>query len=423
MADGVLNPISNPQYGQPSSTHNLSTINPRGNLYNDPQGLRGSPVQSSVGIQDSKQAFYLKPVLAESAKKRTFSKLASVMSMPRNMGKKIKQTVYYPLLDDRNLNDQGINARGVQIRNGNLYGSSRDIGKVLGALPVLTEIGGRVNRVGFSRTEVEGTFNKFGIFFEYSDELLKFDSDKDLYSFMYSQAVEAAEQVNEDMLQIDLLQNAGTMVYAGNAISDATMNETSMVTLQTLNRLSRALDDAHSPKRTKIIKGSGNYDTRTATVYRTIFCGSNVVELLRNLSDRWGNKAFIEVHQYAAASGSLFEDEVGIIGNFRVVQCDRMMNWQGAGAQSNPAFGLASYNGNYDVFPILCVGEDAFTTISFEGSNGLNNKFVIKSQKPNESHSVIDPFGEIGFVSIKWWYGFLAQKPERIGLIKTVAPM
>ena len=50
MADGVLNPISSPQYGQPSSTQNLRSINPRGNLYNDPEGLRGSPVQSSIGL-------------------------------------------------------------------------------------------------------------------------------------------------------------------------------------------------------------------------------------------------------------------------------------------------------------------------------------------------------------------------------------
>lgn len=82
MADGVLNPISNPQYGQPSSTQNLSSINPRGNLYNDPEGLRGSPVQSSIGLQDSKHAFYLKPIILDVQKKAKFSRLASVTAMP-----------------------------------------------------------------------------------------------------------------------------------------------------------------------------------------------------------------------------------------------------------------------------------------------------------------------------------------------------
>ena len=39
-----LNPIPAMQGGQITSTHNIATINPRGNLYNDPQGLRGEPV-------------------------------------------------------------------------------------------------------------------------------------------------------------------------------------------------------------------------------------------------------------------------------------------------------------------------------------------------------------------------------------------
>lgn len=418
----VLDPIPNPQYGQPTSTQNLSTVIPRGNLYNDPEGLRGAPVQSSVGLQSSKQAFYLKPIIAEVQKKAKLSRLASVMAMPKNMGTKIKQTVYYPLLDDRNLNDQGIDARGVQIRNGNLYGSSRDIGRILGALPVLTEVGGRVNRVGFSRSETEGTLNNFGLFYEYSEDLLNFDSDKDLYSFMYSQALQAAQDVCEDMLQIDLVSGAGTVIYAGNAISDNTMNENSVVTLQSLRRLERALDDNGTPRKTRLIKGSGNYATVTAQTHRTIFCSAAVIDVLRNLTDRWGNRAFKEVHEYAAGTSQIMEDEVGIIDHFRVVQCD-LVRWEGAGATADPAYGLAYTNGKYDVYPILCVGEDAFTTISFEGSNGINNKFKIHVQKPSESISAIDPFGKMGFVSMEWWYGILFQRPERIGLIKTVAPM
>ena len=34
-----------------------------------------------------------------------------------------------------------------------------------------------------------------------------------------------------------------------------------------------------------------------------------------------------------------------------------------------------------------------------------------------------DPYGETGFSSIKWYYGILILRPERIGVIKTVAPV
>jgi N4-gp56 family major capsid protein len=61
----------------------------------------------------------------------------------KNYGKKIKKYLYLPLLDDRNINDQGIDATGATIANGNLYGSSKDVGTIVGKLPTLTEHGGR----------------------------------------------------------------------------------------------------------------------------------------------------------------------------------------------------------------------------------------------------------------------------------------
>ena len=32
-----------------------------------------------------------------------------------------------------------------------------------------------------------------------------------------------------------------------------------------------------------------------------------------------------------------------------------------------------------------------------------------------------DPYGETGFSSMKFWYGTLIKRPERIAVIKTVA--
>jgi N4-gp56 family major capsid protein len=145
--------------------------------FNNPDG--GQP--STMGTQ--LQAFYFqKKALIELAKEQYFSQLADVTSMPKNMGKKIKRYHYLPLLDDRNINDQGLDAAGAVSANGNLYGSSKDVGTISGKLPLLSETGGRVNRVGFKRKEIEGTFEKFGFFDEYTQESLDFDSDADLQS-------------------------------------------------------------------------------------------------------------------------------------------------------------------------------------------------------------------------------------------------
>ena len=422
----VNQPIDLATQATMTNAHDAQFGSPRAQLYNDPQGLRGTPVQASVGRQAGEQVFYLKKILPALQRKCTFSKLADTVAMPRNMGKRLRAEVDIPLLHDANINDQGINARGVHIRNGNLYGSSRDIGKILGTLPILTEEGGRVNRVGFSRTFVEGTFNKFGFFYEYSKELEDFDGDAQLTSRMYTKALEAAHQITEDMLQVDLLNGAGTVIYAGNAISDDTMNENSIITYQSIRRLSRALDDNQTPRETKYIFGSQNYATKTATVYRTLFVGDEVLAVLETLRDNFGERAFKHVDEYGAGlGGKIFEDEVGIIDKFRVVRCEGMLGWYGAGADENPDFGLAATNGKYNIYPALCIGTDAFSLISFDGSNGVNNKFKIHHQKPesDNAYNQHNPFGEIGFVSIKWWYGVLFKRPERIGLIKSVAPM
>jgi N4-gp56 family major capsid protein len=72
---------------------------------------------------------------------------------------------------------------------------------------------------------------------------------------------------------------------------------------------------------------------------------------------------------------------------------------------------------------MLCVGSESFTTIGFQ-TDGKTVKFSVMTKMPGkETADRNDPYGETGFSSIKWYYGSLIKRPERIGLIKTVAPV
>jgi N4-gp56 family major capsid protein len=72
---------------------------------------------------------------------------------------------------------------------------------------------------------------------------------------------------------------------------------------------------------------------------------------------------------------------------------------------------------------MLCVGDASFTTIGFQ-TDGKSVKFKIMHKKPGEATADrTDPYGETGFMSIKWFYGFMVLRPERIGLIKTAAKL
>src|SRR5690606_35846728 len=156
-----------------------------------PDGSNISSIDKGAGKNQQMNTFYwLKKSLIEARKEQYFMPLASTVGMPKHFGKTIKFYHYVPLLDERNVNDQGIDANGVKMvpgtwdafnaagervtngvgadsngsyataadaraaagptgrireNSGNLYGSSKDIGTITGKLPFLGENGGRVN--------------------------------------------------------------------------------------------------------------------------------------------------------------------------------------------------------------------------------------------------------------------------------------
>jgi N4-gp56 family major capsid protein len=308
--------------------------------------------------------------------------------------------------------------------SGNLYGSSKDVGYITGKFPTLTENGGRVNRVGFTRVELEGTLEKYGFFEEYTQESMDFDSDAELEMHINREMIFGANEITEDLLQLDLLNSAGVVYYAGAATSDATLTgdngSVTEVTYADLSRLSVELDNNRTPKTTKVISGSRMIDTKVIRAGRVMFIGSELTQTVERMQDHFGNPAFISVAHYADA-GTVMNGEIGTVGQFRMVVVPEMMHWAGAGAAEGTNDGYRVTGANYDVFPMLVVGSQAFTTIGFQTA-GKTVKFVIKHAKPGSTESYAnDPYGETGFMSIKWYYGFMVLRPERIAMIKTVA--
>ena len=115
--------------------------------YNAPKvgtAISKSDIDSNSNGSQMNTFYWLKKALVSSRKDQFFMPLASTINMPKNHGETIKRSVYVPLLDERNVNDQGIDASGVTIANGNLYGSSKDIGSITSKLPLIGENGGRV---------------------------------------------------------------------------------------------------------------------------------------------------------------------------------------------------------------------------------------------------------------------------------------
>jgi N4-gp56 family major capsid protein len=406
--------------------------------YNAPNG---SPSTIEGAGSSQMNVFYWhKKAIVEARKEQYFTPLADTVSMPKHFGKQIKFYVYVPLLDDTNLSTQGIDAAGAILTGaaggnpgyGNLYGSSKDIGKITDKIPSLTENGGRVNRVGMTRLQRSGSIAKFGFFTEFTRESLDFDSDSELYGHMSREMVSGAVQLTEAVLQADLLAAAGVVHFTGTATMDSQVTAegagAAIVDYDDLMRLSIILDNNRTPKMTKIITGSRMVDTMTISAGRVMYIGSELIPLIRKMEDPFNYPAFIPVHQYGAA-GTLLNGEIGTIDAFRLVVVPEMLNWTGAGAVvgTNPGYRAGTPHGgsgtHYNIYPMLVIGDAAFTTIGFQ-TDGKTVKFDITTKMPGkETADRNDPYGETGFSSIKWYYGFLTLRPERIAVIKTVAPL
>lgn len=504
-------------------------------LYNAPAD--GTP--SSIGPQFN-DFYWKRKALIEAREEAYFGQLASVTNMPKHFGKKIKVYHYIPLLDDANINDQGIDAAGAILNqsvsigvtmaddsvpnipnhgraannvvyfvgegvtaaaagdaailkvnewmedatlggglgltligsdadedfwdginsadglayvigfrfsgletlaneaaalvavdalavpeSGNLYGSTKDIGLIANKMPTLGESGGRVNRVGFTRITLEGTISKFGFFDEYSAESMNFDTDAQLQMHINREMITGANQITEDAIQIDLLNAAGVVRFGGSAVSNATVSgedgEVSIINYEDLMKLSIDLDNNRTPKNTTRITGTKNTDTKTTMGARYLYCGSELKPMCRRMTDLFENQAFISVEKYAAG-GAVARGEIGQIDEFKIIVVPKMLHWAGAGKAVTTNSGYRESGGNYDIYPMLIVGDQSFTTIGFQ-TNGKSFKFKIKHVKPESdaAYGKDDPFGELGFMSIKWYYGTMIMRPERIALIKCVA--
>lgn len=388
--------------------------------------------------------YWIRDSLIEASKTQVFAKLGTQRNLAPNNGKFLKQYVWIPLLDDRNINDQGIDATGVYYAGGNMYGSSKDISTITGKLPVIGENGGRYNRVGFTRQIVEGTIHQLGFFWEITDDFLTFDSQSDLLQHMHREAMRGASEIVEDVMQLELINGAGVNVYCGGAISNATMtggDTPCELNYKDLLKLRQTLTDNHVSKTYKMFTGSQNTDTKTVAGGWTVYVQPEMRQTLMTITDLFGKPAFVPVEKYAAG-GNVVEGEIGRILEFRFVEVQEMLRWDGAGASTTlqaatEAVGTEGTEGyvpaqeavldeayvndgsKYTVFPLLIVGDESFVNINFRG--GKNN-FKIYQQMPGQGAANIDdPFGKHGWWSIQWYYGTMITRPERLVCIHTLA--
>ncbi|MCH9665512.1 MAG: N4-gp56 family major capsid protein [Gammaproteobacteria bacterium] len=225
MANTRTNPGGTPAGSStgPATQRNDGSIYYQGQIYGS--GGVALPGQGKVPATIGPQihpTYHIRKALKQVRRTDFFQQMADTMTMPKNSGKEVEMFEYYPILDDRNINDQGIDATGAVYEGGNLYGTSRDIGKITAYMPHLSETGGRVNRVGMTRITRKSGIRKCGLFIEYSRDTDDFDTDPNLMTIRTTELMQMANDIVEDLLQKDLLAAAGITLYAIDPTTDNT---------------------------------------------------------------------------------------------------------------------------------------------------------------------------------------------------------
>ena len=418
-----------------------------GHAYGDGTAAGGSTSGDNVRID-----YFDRAAIEVAVEDLIYGRFVDGRTQQRNSGKTFKISRYRHILDDANVNNQGLDGEGNVIGNtkgiflnvayadltaaqaakttydgttegiaaiannvepqawevttggGNAYGSSRNVGDVISGMPLLVEGADKVNRVGVTRENFQCSLVRRGNYVSYTDEVELF-SDHNMVMEYKSKLARMAIEVRDDDTQLGMLGSAGVRFYSGTATSLATIgtgDEDGRITYDFSRKIVKRLKKNLAAKNTSMIKGSTKYGTtRLNTAYYAII-GPDVTYDLESISE------YKSVEDYGYAN-DLAPNEVGAMHETRYLETTRAMRYEGEGAAVTTNIGQAETGSKYDVHPILYPTKGSYATVSLQGAGGI--KF--KAKAPGVATSE-DPYGVKGLHSYNYFWAGLALQPEKL---------
>lgn len=337
-----------------------------------------------------------------------FGQWADRKSMPTKMGKTFKISRFEHMYD-RSVGDADFAAKG--------FMTARTADEVSTALTnaALAEGAGAVNKRSLKKVTYETSFARYGEMIDYTDEVDIFSED--YIQVKYREELgELANSRMEDLIQLDLL-STGTVIYAGDATSMATIGGTDgidyKVSYDLIRKGVRRLVRNRAKKNTTVVTGSNKIGTAPIAKAFYAIIGADVKSDLESLTRGASYEkefVYIPAHKYAGAA-TLAEGEVGAMHEVRFVEAESMVVYAGEGAAvvAGQNDTLANDGSNINVYPILFPTEGAFATVGLKGHDKI--KFNSKSPEAVEN---ANPYGTTGFFSYNFFYAGIILREEAL---------
>uniref|UniRef100_A0A6M3KVD3 Putative capsid protein n=1 Tax=viral metagenome TaxID=1070528 RepID=A0A6M3KVD3_9ZZZZ len=232
-------------------------------------------------------------------------------------------------------------------------------------------------------TDVECTLEQYGDWVLITDVIQDTHEDPVLMEMMDVCGEQAAETI--EIVRIAVLK-AGTSVFYAGGVSLRT-DLAATCSRNMFHKIKRFFANNRARAISKIIRASVNYGTDAVAAAYFVMAHT---DLEYDISQMNG---FSPIEKYADSTKAL-PGEVGKVDSFRFILSDLFTPWEDAGAAYDGSF-LSTADSKNDVYPMICVGENAYGIVPLQGKNAVTP--MAKNPTPTES----DPMAQRGFVSWK----------------------
>jgi len=300
-------------------------------------------------------------------------------------------------------------------------------------LTPIPENGGQMNEVNGSTKLVSAKVDLFGANSKYTVKSVKLDSRVKEIGRTIKDLGRYRAEVQEGQARASVISasEANRMCASDTGVCPAELDGNDVLTYETFEAWEQDLQNAEIPLQTMIISGSTKIDTKTVDGSYIVYIAKELVPTLRKIKDANGDTIWMSPKEYSYGMGTkAFDGLAGEVGAFkdlpfRFVVVQDMPTYKGqgeevAGTGDSASAGTQALayktNGYYDVFPLVVIGDDAYTTLSY-GWGNVSAKHI----KPQNQIGVGDIYATTGAVITQWSYGFLCYRPERLRQLACVA--
>ena len=251
-----------------------------------------------------------------------------------------------------------------------------------------------------SSVDVTVVIQEYAFLYGFTNKTFDFYED-DIPKEINKQIGERVTFVSE-MIAYGVLRSCTNVYYGGAGTTIATVN--GPVSLGQLQRIVENLRDNHAKMVTSQVSASALFGTEPIAAGYLVYCSTRLAADIRKMA------GYTPIEKYASVKP--MPGELGKVEEFRFIGHPDLPGLQDAGAAVGATDCRSTTGVNLDVYPMIVVGEDAWSRVSVRGKDALKPTYL-----PPGVASKSDQFGQRGYAGTLWYSGMMIENHGWMALL------